>query len=217
MELQRKSEAALKAASNLREEDLDFSTSMTLTSLNYQQALEFIKLSEEIGAKTATIIVAQKFGRAKDWIIPSRIQVAQAYNQIRSYETGVPVTLNGFRFYLENLFNIGIKAIQNLGEEAKCPVGKSRFVIGTKGEIYGCELMMSTEFIEGNALKDDLNDIWKNGFKRFRNRNTIECKGCPLYPVCGGGCPARAYLAYRSLERRDPLCALQKKEKITVP
>ena len=205
-------EAALNAASNLREEDLDFSTSMTLTSLNYQQAVEFIKLSEKIGAKTATIIVAQKFGRAKDWIIPNRIQVARAYAQIKSYEASIPVILNGFRFYLENTYKVGLNSMQKgLGSEAKCPAGRSRFVIGPKGEIYGCELLMNDEFLEGNALTDDLNDVWEKGFRSFRNRDVRECKTCPLYSVCGGGCPARTYAAYRSLNRMDPLCNLQKK------
>ncbi len=40
-------EAVLNAADNLREEGLDFTISMTLTSLNYQQALDFIKMSKK--------------------------------------------------------------------------------------------------------------------------------------------------------------------------
>ncbi len=50
---------------------------------------------------------------------------------------------------------------RGLGSEAECPAGRSRFVIGTKGGIYGCELLMNNEFLESNALTDNLKDAWE--------------------------------------------------------
>jgi len=43
-----------------------------------------------------------------------------------------------------------------LSEEARCPAGRSRFVIGPDGGIYGYDLLMVPAFLEGNALTDDL-------------------------------------------------------------
>ncbi len=201
--------AVLKAASNLREAGLDFSTSFTLTSFNHQQAVEFIRLSEELGARAATLIVVQKFGRADERAVPTKQQVADAYTQIIKYKPRIQVVLNGFRFYMNDYYSNGLKTIKSgLSEEARCPAGRSRFVIGPDGGIYGCDLLMMPEFLEGNALTDDLEGIWRKGFKSFRNRENHECRSCPLFPACGGGCPARVYASFRSVSKKDPLCTL---------
>lgn len=44
-------QATLKAASNLKEKSVDFSTSMTLTSVDYERALDFIVLGEKNWSK----------------------------------------------------------------------------------------------------------------------------------------------------------------------
>gem|GEM_PF-2830745 len=40
--------------------------------------------------------------------------------------------------------------------EERCPAGRSRFVIGPDGGIYGCDLLLVPAFLEGNAPIDDL-------------------------------------------------------------
>lgn len=201
--------AATKAVKVLRDKGLEVSTSMTLTSVNYYQADEFIKLSESLGASVATIIVAQEFGRIEKSLVPTREQVMEAYRKIISYEPRISVVLNGFRFYMPDLIETGKIALR-LGLEgySTCPAGKSRFVIDPRGNIYGCELLMEDEFIEGNVLKDDLKEVWEKGFKAFRKRTVEECLRCPIYDACMGGCPARAYSAKRSIYKKDPLCPL---------
>jgi radical SAM protein with 4Fe4S-binding SPASM domain len=208
-------EAAINASKNLNEEGIDFSTSMTLTSLNYFQSHDFIKLSEEIGAKAATILVAQPFGRAEyyNYIIPTKSQIQKAYELIKSYNSKINVVLNGFRFYLDDFVNIGLELMKSSKVESSfsiCPAGRSRFVIDSNGDIYGCELLITPKFKEGNVLKDNLKDVWDRGFSIFRERDPIkieDCKSCSIAKICASGCPARAYSFYGSINHKDPLCS----------
>jgi hypothetical protein len=76
---------------------------MTLTRLNYHQAVEFVELSERLGAAVATLIPMQEFGRAPPSLAPSPEQLRRVYASLRARASGIPVVLNGFRFYLEDL------------------------------------------------------------------------------------------------------------------
>jgi radical SAM protein with 4Fe4S-binding SPASM domain len=91
-----------------------------------------------------------------------------------------------------------------------CPAGRSRFVIDSNGDIYGCELLITPKFKEGNVLKDNLKDVWERGFSIFRERDPIkieDCKSCSIAKICASGCPARAYSFYGSINHKDPLCS----------
>lgn len=208
-------EAAIRAANVLKKEGINFSTSMVITSTNYFQSLEFVKMSESLGASAATLIVAQPFGNATNKIIPTRSEVQEAYDLLKYYKPKIKLILNGFRFYLKDFFQIGLKLDRTLNKSKKdasvCQAGKSRFVINSNGDVYGCELLMEPAFKEGNALKDILNDIWNNGFSAFRRRNSSKiygCDSCPFSKICNSGCPARAYRFYGSFNHKDPLCPI---------
>jgi radical SAM protein with 4Fe4S-binding SPASM domain len=118
---------------------------------------------------------------------------------------------------LEDLIGVGLRVrgiLEGMGalEAARCPAGRSRFVIDSNGDVYGCELLTGNRFREGNALRDDLSEIWTNGFRAFRERSPERMEGCdrcPLRSVCNSGCPARAYGRRGTLLAKDPLCGLR--------
>lgn len=210
-------DAAIRAIGNLRGAGITVTTSMTLTRLNYHQAVEFVELSERLGAAVATLIPMQEFGRAPPSLAPSPEQLRRVYASLRARASGIPVVLNGFRFYLEDLIGVGLRVrgiLEGMGalEAARCPAGRSRFVIDSNGDVYGCELLTGNRFREGNALRDDLSEIWTNGFRAFRERSPERMEGCdrcPLRSVCNSGCPARAYGRRGTLLAKDPLCGLR--------
>jgi len=207
--------AAIRASNLLKKEGINFSTSMVITSTNYFQSLEFVRMSESLGASAATLIAAQPFGNATNKIVPTRPEVQEAYDLLKYYKPKVNLILNGFRFYLKDFFQTGLKLDRTLNKSKKdasvCQAGKSRFVINSNGDLYGCELLMEPAFKEGNALNDSLNDIWNNGFSIFRGRNSSEiygCDSCQLSKICNSGCPARTYRFYGSFSHMDPLCPI---------
>jgi radical SAM protein with 4Fe4S-binding SPASM domain len=210
-------DAAIRAIGNLRGAGITVTTSMTLTGLNYHQAVEFVELSERLGAAVATLIPVQEFGRASASLVPSPGQLRRVYASLRARASGIPVVLNGFRFYLEDLIGVGLRAGRILGntgsrEAASCPAGRNRFVVDSNGDVYGCELLTGNRFREGNALRDDLSEIWTNGFRAFRGRSPERMEGCdrcPIRSVCNSGCPARAYGRRGTLLAKDPLCGLR--------
>jgi radical SAM protein with 4Fe4S-binding SPASM domain len=210
-------DAAIRAIGNLRGAGITVTTSMTLTRLNYHQAVEFVELSERLGAAVATLIPMQEFGRAPPSLAPSPEQLRRVYESLRARASGIPVVLNGFRFYLEDLIGVGLRVrgiLEGMGalEAARCPAGRSRFVIDSNGDVYGCELLTGNRFREGNALRDDLSEIWTNGFRAFRERSPERMEGCdrcPLRSVCNSGCPARAYGRRGTLLAKEPLCGLR--------
>lgn len=92
----------------------------------------------------------------------------------------------------ENLGYLGKKDKEIRNEPFFCPVGYLACCIGVDGNVRGCPEQPDTPyFIEGNILKDDFNQIWQNGFKKYRNKEFLQdeaCKKCKFQNDCNGGC-----------------------------
>jgi len=92
-----------------------------------------------------------------------------------------------------------------------CPLGHSQIVINPDGEIYPCAALLEKEFLLGNALTDDLDDIWRNNKKLMDLRNLKsnikgKCKKCPNLNVCRGGCRGIARRISGDVWSEDPTC-----------
>jgi radical SAM protein with 4Fe4S-binding SPASM domain len=74
-----------------------------------------------------------------------------------------------------------------------CPIGFTACCIGTSGFVRGCpEQPDIPKFREGSILEKSFLNIWKNGFRRYRNREIIKtdsrCSKCKNKNDCFGGC-----------------------------
>ncbi|MGC8565896.1 MAG: radical SAM protein, partial [Thermoplasmata archaeon] len=198
---------ALDAILNLKKSGIKVSMGFTITKF-YNNVNAMVKLARSLGINVLNISVVEPFGRARIFnVVPDREDVKNAIEMIKNHRGEIKLTFNGFRFFLEEeIFN---ESLENIPENYhSCPAGHDRFVIDSNGDVYGCELLMHREFLEGNAVKDDLESIWKNGFNVFRERKLpVECEKCKFKKSCQGGCPARSYIS-GSLDRKDPLCPL---------
>lgn len=79
------------------------------------------------------------------------------------------------------------------GNPKICPVGILSCCIGTDGHIRGCPDQPDTDFYrEGYVLTDTFEEIWRRGFKRYRDREIFEkdkeCSICNYKNDCFGGC-----------------------------
>lgn len=70
-----------------------------------------------------------------------------------------------------------------------CAAGVNIASIRIDGSISGCTSIRHN-FSQGNIYRDDFMEVWKNGFKEYRNREwtrTGECSQCKMFTYCLGG------------------------------
>ncbi len=206
---------AVRAVNVFREVGVAVSLSYTVISDNAYYVVDMVRLTERLGVSVLSFIRVQEFGRARENGLTLDGGLARAaINDLLRVKTGVKLVLNGFRFSLGDLYEAYRKSREGLNalriiNYSTCPAGGSRFAIDSDGGIYGCELLMSSEFHEGNALKDDLKIIWRDGFGSFRERNYAEikpCNSCPMADLCNAGCAARSFSTFGSVDSPDPYC-----------
>lgn len=72
-----------------------------------------------------------------------------------------------------------------------CTAGIYTASITASGDIIAClDIERRPEFVQGNVLKDNFADVWKNGFKCFRRNlsdDNKECSSCAHKDFCRGG------------------------------
>ena len=72
-----------------------------------------------------------------------------------------------------------------------CNAGIYAAGIRTNGDIGAClDIEMRPELLEGNILTDDFTEVWKNGFKAYREdlyNRSEKCSSCKDREFCGGG------------------------------
>lgn len=212
-------DAAVRSVKILKELNIGVSLSYTVMSSNAYYVVDMVRLAEKLGVHVLTFIRVQEFGRAYDNSLTISDKDAEmVVNELMNVKTATKLVLNGFRFYLGDLRKVyeeTRRKLMNLGirNYTTCPAGRSRFVIDSNGDVYGCELLMVKELREGNVLRDDLGRIWYDGFKAFRNRRYQQinpCDKCPIAYLCNAGCPARAYKTYGKVYAPDPHCPFVK-------
>ncbi|MGC8670803.1 MAG: radical SAM/SPASM domain-containing protein [Thermoprotei archaeon] len=188
---------------------ISISISTTVTDLN-KSAAEMIYLANGLGAKEVNFIAVQPFGRArKQGLSLSKERGEKFLSALRSVAEQAPhVTLNGFRFYLNrDEFERAAAEASSIKGYFTCPAGRTHIAINWKGDVYGCDLLMNDAFKEGNALRDSLAEIWRNGFSLYRNWLPERCAKCPYVNSCQGGCPARSLLTEDGV---DPWCPINR-------
>ena len=71
-----------------------------------------------------------------------------------------------------------------------CRTGKTVGSILANGDIYVCpNVPRRPELVQGNILRDSFAEVWKHGFRYFRNsdvRKAKECATCPDWTKCWG-------------------------------
>jgi uncharacterized protein len=127
---------------------------------------------------------------------------------------GTPYTLTESekQSYLEDLESVGRQVIAELeaGREPKddrfsnrvlqlltgdrrqafCGAGYTNFGITPSGDVVPCVLLEPEGCLLGHV--DDAPEVWVNAGYRWRESRPLrpECKACPSFHLCGGGCPA---------------------------
>jgi len=75
-----------------------------------------------------------------------------------------------------------------------CGAGLTRCAIMPDGEVLGCQTVYDNRFSEGNIRNRPFSRIWREEFRRFRDRREYpeQCSGCGHFNACRGGCWSEA-------------------------
>jgi radical SAM protein with 4Fe4S-binding SPASM domain len=72
-----------------------------------------------------------------------------------------------------------------------CAAGRTVASITANGDIRAClDIERTPETLQGNILKDDFTEVWRNGFRTFRHslaEENADCSACPHKRICDGG------------------------------
>lgn len=78
------------------------------------------------------------------------------------------------------------------GKIFSCQTGIFVASVLSNGDIFGCpNIPRRKELIQGNVLRDDFCEVWKNKFEFYRNPNRTkakQCEECEYWKYCKGDC-----------------------------
>lgn len=180
---------AIEAIKNLQDENINLiSVATTVTPMNFNNLNELKKTLLNLGIKRWRICVVMPIGRAsKGHLGLNASQLKKLFNFIYLSRKEIDILVG------ENLPFLREFERKIRKSPLTCPVGFTVCCIGVDGNVRGCPEMPDTEkFIEGNILKTPFLEIWKNGFKKYRNREILKidkrCASCKNKEECYGGC-----------------------------
>jgi len=198
----------LDAAHRLADEDVSFAVVYALNSRNFHEAGEIPFLAESLGAVYVAVIPLIPSGAAHRpvGLVPNPGQV-----------------FKGLRMFEESMDEIGFTGAVWCTPFAHAIVRSRRVYvsgctnamdISPSGDVLLCDTL---DFTFSNVLRDGVEEGWRRlvGSRLYRDafvsRCPEECRDCPAFNLCGGGCAARAYLTYGTFSKPDPMCPFLKK------
>jgi len=148
---------------------------------------EMEELGDWIMASAATIwriALALPSGRAKwqDRFCATDDQIRWILRFIRDRRQRFPVMLS------EEVGYVGPWALEVRPKPFASGDGLSHFAIMPTGDVIGSSCLHDITYSEGNIKQQDLQTIWRTGFKRYREPSLPEdCHECRYLHACGGG------------------------------
>jgi radical SAM protein with 4Fe4S-binding SPASM domain len=198
-------EKTLRVLSMLRDRDIPFSIVTVLHSENYIHIEEIIDFVTSIGARSHQINPIMFQGRAKD---------NEQYNLAPEfYVEYLPLLIRKIRKEKKNVaFNVPYMFSPLSIEFLSCTVGKEICGLLPNGDIAVCGAgIKRKELTLGNALEDDIEDVWVNSPAFLTLREDAfslkgVCGNCIFAKYCLGYCRAFAYSIYGQLDAPYPIC-----------
>ena len=139
--------------------------STTITSKNFDELEDIIRLAAKLNCYAVDFKRLKTMGNAVERhdLVLSKEQEKLLYNKIPRWKNEYPLRIN---------LVYGTKPIPEI--DAGCPCGKTSLSIMDNGNILPC---VYNEFSIGNAVKDDLGELWRNAPSLFHLRKNDSCFG----------------------------------------
>ncbi len=195
---------AIEGIKNLMKYDFQaVQVTTVVTKKSLPELDQLFKVVEELDVHSWRIINIEPIGRALqlDGYALEKDEYRRMFEYIRSKRAqGYPV-MYGCSHYLGLDYE---KAVRDWYYQ--CNSGTYTASIMTNGDIGGClDIERREETIQGNILRDDFTDVWKNRFEIFRtplNEKDEKCRFCESRNFCLGG----AYHSWNYDENRQMVC-----------
>ncbi|MAG07336.1 hypothetical protein CMI46_00795 [Candidatus Pacearchaeota archaeon] len=164
------------------------SVATTVTPMNFNDLKNLKEILLKSNVSTWRICVIMPIGRAerKELLLNPK-QLKELFEFVSSNKDKIKIQIG------ENLPFLAEYETKIRKSPLVCPVGFMACCIGVDGNVRGCPEMPDIEkFREGSILEKPFIDIWRNEFKRYRNREAIKtdkkCATCQNKEECYGGC-----------------------------
>lgn len=155
----------------------------TANRRNVFEFAELYKILNEIKIDSVRVGLMDPIGRGADnrGLLLTREEIiyfTQLTNKLNSVRGNIPI-IWGCPHYFGKLIP---------GRKFRCFAGKQTASILYNGDIYVCPNVGDREkYVQGNILKDSFSEVWKNGFRFFREKQLPEgCADCEYREDCKG-------------------------------
>ena len=158
------------------------------TKNNIYELPEVYRLLSMLGIDSLRISGIDPIGRAKDneHLMLSREDYLYLFDFIKKHQTSPLPVVWSCTHYFGNTESTR----DPTGKIFTCYTGIHVVSVLSNGDIFGCpNIPRRKELIQGNVLKDDFCEIWKNKFEFYRNPNRTkakQCEECEYWNYCKG-------------------------------
>ena len=158
------------------------------TKNNIFELPEVYRLLSMLEIDSLRISGIDPIGRAKDneKLMLSREDYLYLFDFIKKHKASPLPVVWSCTHYFGNTES----TLDPTGKIFSCYTGIHVASVLSNGDIFGCpNIPRRKELIQGNVLKDDFCEVWKNKFEFYRNPNRTkakQCEECELWNYCKG-------------------------------
>ena len=158
------------------------------TKNNIYELPEVYRLLSMLEIDSLRISGIDPIGRAKEneHLMLNREEYVYLFDFMKKHRTSPLPVVWSCTHYFGNTEN----TIDPTGKKFKCDTGIHVASVLSNGDIFGCpNIPRRQELIQGNVLKDDFCEVWKNNFEFYRDPNRTkakQCEGCEYWNYCKG-------------------------------
>lgn len=158
------------------------------TKNNISELPEVYRLLSMQGIDSLRISGIDPIGRAKDNenLMLNQEDYFFLFDFIKKHSSSPLPVVWSCTHYFGNTEN----TLDPTGKKFACYTGIHVASVLSNGDIFGCpNIPRRKELIQGNVLKDDFCEVWKNKFEFYRNPNRTkakQCENCEYWNYCKG-------------------------------
>jgi len=154
---------------------------------NYDELPELLDELKKVEINRWRLVLATHVGRGErnNWSLTAE-QINNVFQFVEKERNNFDIELS------EELGYLGCWDIKTRNSPFICPSGLTFCVIMPDGNVLPCQVVYDSKYSEGNIKDMSFQEIWKNGFKKFREGVLAgECASCLHKSACSGGCWGR--------------------------
>lgn len=215
---------AIAGIKNLTDNHINVSVSYTITSTNAKELPDLYELAKDLRIRLISLNRFRICNSEQSYLEPDSdeifVNTAKLLDKFKEKED-LYLKLSNIQKYDFLNYEAGKQLLDQLLTSKKTAVPDDlmchrhgKICINARGEVYLCSNSEKDELCLGNLKEKSFYEIWENRFSNvFFNPRCIKdniCRRCKYVGLCEGGCPARAYCEYGTINAPDSNCAYGK-------